>query len=292
MAGSERQSTTPGHIAAAVCKVKKSRTVVLGFYSISENNDRLSASTVREDSTNLTELKLLYNTQHVIVAGDFNAVLEPEDSSSREIRKQATSAALHQIIERHNLADLARKSNKLEHTWYKKGIISQSSIIDLILTSIPIKNIKMSNTHTFFDHTFLAATISQAKSPHATSMKDYIIGSDEFLIRSIDQIEQHIAAASRPLANTRNEEQEQQEDDEANQQHNCAMDENRDFYNNYTGKTPLHIFNLFIKKLHTIHNEIAKEKKNKINKKIRDISFSVLRLKQQIRNTRDPMEKR
>ncbi len=119
----------------------------------------VNASTIREASTILTELKLLYNTQHVIVAGDFNAVLEPEDSSSREIRKRATSAALHQIIESHNLADLARKSNNLEHTWYKKGIISQSSRIDLILTSIPIKNIKMSNTHTIFDHTFLAATI-------------------------------------------------------------------------------------------------------------------------------------
>jgi hypothetical protein len=92
------------------------------------------------------ELKLLYNTQHVVVAGDFNVVLEPEDSSSREICKRATSVALHQIIERHNLTDLARKSINLEHTWYKKGIISQSSRIDLILTSIPIKNIKMT-TH-------------------------------------------------------------------------------------------------------------------------------------------------
>jgi exonuclease III len=84
MAGSERQSTTPGHIAAAVYEVKKSRTVVLGIYGISENNDRLSANTIREASSILTDLKILYNTQHVIVAGDFNAVLEPEDSSSRD----------------------------------------------------------------------------------------------------------------------------------------------------------------------------------------------------------------
>jgi hypothetical protein len=96
------------------------------------------------------------------------------------------------------LTDLARKSNKIEHTWFKKGIISQSSRIDLILTSIPIINLKTSNTHTFFDHTFLTATLSQAKSPHVTPMKDYIIGSDEFLIRAIDQIEQHIATTSKP----------------------------------------------------------------------------------------------
>jgi hypothetical protein len=54
-----------------------------------------------------------YNTQHVLAAGDFNAILEPEDSSSREIRKKVTSAALHSMIDRHHLIDLAIKSNKL-----------------------------------------------------------------------------------------------------------------------------------------------------------------------------------
>jgi hypothetical protein len=98
-------------------------------------------------------------------------------------------------------------------------------------------------------------------------MKGYIIGSDEFLIRSIDQIQQHIASTSRPFANTGNEEQEHQEDEEANQQQNCAMDTNRDFHNKYTGQTPLHIFNSLIKKLHTIHNEIAKERKKQNEQK-------------------------
>jgi len=88
MEGSERQSETPGHIAAAVYEIKKSRTVVLGIYGISESNDRLSSSLIREASNIIAELKLLYNTQHVLAAGDFNAILEPEDSSSREIRKK------------------------------------------------------------------------------------------------------------------------------------------------------------------------------------------------------------
>jgi hypothetical protein len=50
MEGSERQSETPGHIAAAVYEIKKSRTVVLGIYGISESNDRLSSSLIREAS--------------------------------------------------------------------------------------------------------------------------------------------------------------------------------------------------------------------------------------------------
>ncbi len=93
---------------------------MLGIYGISENNDRLSAGLIREASNIAAELKLLYKTQHVIAAGDYNAVLAPDDSSSLEIRKRATSAALHSMIDRHHLIDLARKSNKLEHTWFKK----------------------------------------------------------------------------------------------------------------------------------------------------------------------------
>ncbi len=71
----------------------------------------------------IAELKLIYNTQHVIAAGDYNAVLEPEDSSSQEIRKRTTSAALYSMID----SDLARKSNRLEHT-YPTSNISISNI--------------------------------------------------------------------------------------------------------------------------------------------------------------------
>ena len=70
------------------------------------------------------------------------------------------------------------------------------------------------------------------------------------------------------------------------------MDIDRDFHNKYTGQTPLHIFNSLIKKLQNIHNEIDKEKKNRTNKKIRDMSISIRRMKQQIKSTRDPTEKR
>jgi exonuclease III len=122
MEGSKRQSATLGHIAAAVYEIKKSRTLVLGIYGISENNDRLSARMIREASNIVAELKLLYNTQHVIAAGDYNAVLEPEDSRSQEIHKRTTSAAIHSMIDKHHLVDLARKTNKLEHTWFNLSI--------------------------------------------------------------------------------------------------------------------------------------------------------------------------
>jgi hypothetical protein len=252
MEGSERQSTTPGHIAAAVYEIRKSRTVVLGIYGISENNDRLSASTIREASNIIAELKLIYNTQHVIAAGDYNAVLEPEDSSSQEIRKRTTSAALHSMIDRHHLSDLARKSNRLEHTWFKKGTTSQSSRIDLILTSVPINTLKMENLHTIFDHTYLSATLSPAKSTHTPPMKDYVIGSDEFLVKAIDTMQEFVALTSRPKHTTNNEEQYP----DATAAPNGPLDENRTFHNTNTNQTSLHAFNTLIRNLHNLHNEI------------------------------------
>jgi exonuclease III len=286
--GSERQSSTPGHIAAAVYEIKKTRIVILGIYGVSENNDRLSASTIREASNIAAELKLLYNTQYVIAAGDYNAVLEPEDLSSQEICKRATSAALHSMMDWHYLIDLANKSYKLEHTWFKKGIISQSSRIDMILTSVPVTSLKMDNFHTNFDHTFLSVTLSPMKSTHIPPMKDFIIGSDEFLVRAIDKMQEHIDLTSLPKHPPPiNEEQDPDEDN----RHDGPLDENRDFHNNHTGRTPLHSFNILIKNLHTLHDEISKTKKNENNLKIRNISNSTRNLKHELKNTRDPQAK-
>ncbi len=228
MEGSKRQSETPGHIAAAVYEIKKSRTVVLGIYGISESNDRLSSNLIREASNIIVELKLLSNTQHVLAAGDFNAILEPEDSSSREIRKKVTSAA--------------------------------------------------------FDHTFLSATLSPAKTTHIPPMKDYIIGSDEFLTRAINEMQEHVLSTSHPKRPPVNEE-------EMEATINGPLYENRDFDNNDTGQTSLHSFNTLIKKLHTLHDEISKRKKNENNLKIRNISNSPRNLKHELKRTRDPEAK-
>ena len=287
MEGSERQSTTPGHIAAAVYEIRKSRTVVLGIYGISENNDRLSASTIREASNIIAELKLLYNTQHVIAAGDYNAVLEPEDSSSQEIRKRTTSAALHSMIDRHHLSDLARKSNRTEHTWFKKGTTSQSSRIDLILTSVPVNTLRMENLHTIFDHTYLSATLSPAKSTHTPPMKDYVIGSDEYLVKAIDAMQEYVALTS-CLKHPINNEEQPPDDDTAP---NGPLDENRTFHNKNTNQTSLHAFNTLIRNLHNLHNEISKRKKNENNLKIRNISNSLRNLKHELKRTRDPQAK-
>ncbi len=283
---SERESATPGHIAAAVYEIRKSRTVVIGVYGISDNNDRLSAATIMEISTIADELKLLFNTQHLMIAGDFNAILENEDSSSGMIRKRAANAALHALIDRHNLIDMAIKGNKREHTWFQRGINALSSRLDMILTNIPTSSVTIQNAHTIFDHVHLTCIMSQVKSNKIPPMKDYIIGSDEYLIRAIDDIQTLIEQTSRPAAVL--PENEDNNDPPAN---NGPLDENREFNQVVPGKTHLHVFNQMISRLQNIHNQVAKKQTSKNNSKIREISTNLKSLKRELKQARTPQRK-
>jgi hypothetical protein len=65
----------------------------------------------------------------------------------------------------------------------------------------------MENLHTIFDHTYLSAILSPAKSTHTPPMKDYVIGSDEFHVKAIDTMQEFVALNSRPKHTTNNEEQ-------------------------------------------------------------------------------------
>jgi hypothetical protein len=79
---------------------------------------------------------------------------------------------------------------------------------------------------------------------------------DEFLVRAIEQIEQHVSLTSRPKHPLPNgNEKELNEDD----QRHIQVDKNRDFFNTTPGQTPLHPFNALIKSLHACH-EISKSR--------------------------------
>jgi hypothetical protein len=105
-------------------------------------------------------------------------------------------------------------------------------------------------------------------------MKDYVIGSDEILVRAIYTMQEYVALTSCPKHPTNDEDQAPNDDTVPN----GPLDENRNFHNNYTNQMPHHIFNILIKKLHTLHDEISKRKKNENNFKIRNISNSLKNL--------------
>jgi hypothetical protein len=107
-------------------------------------------------------------------------------------------------------------------------------------------------------------------------MKDYIIGSDEFLTRAINEMQEHVLSTSHPKCPPVHEE-------EMEGTINGPLDENRDFHNNDTGQTSLHSFNTLIKKLHTLHDKISKRKKNENNLKIRNILNSLRNLKHELK---------
>jgi hypothetical protein len=65
----------------------------------------------------------------------------------------------------------------------------------------------MDNQHSIFDHTFLSVTLSLAKTTHILLMKDFIIGSDEFLVRAIDTMQEFVALTSHPKYPTNNQDQ-------------------------------------------------------------------------------------
>jgi hypothetical protein len=100
------------------------------------------------------------------------------------------------ILDQHCLIGLADISNRLEHTWFKKAFLSQSLSMGMILINIPITSLRTNNLHTIFDNTFLAVILQRWKSNHNPPTKDFIIRSDEFLVRAKDQIQEHVTLTS------------------------------------------------------------------------------------------------
>jgi hypothetical protein len=261
MEGSERESIRQGYIAGAVYEIKKSRTIVIGVYGLPDNDDRASSGIIHEVSRMATELQGVYNTQHLIIAGDFNTVLELEDTSAGRIQKKHTSASLHALIDRHRLIDLGQKGHNTKHTWHRSGIRPQSSRLDMIFTNVPISTVKIHSTTTIFDHNYLQADLSQIRSDHIPAMKDYVLGSEEYLITAIDIMQE--------IVNDYGTEQIQglQEDHIEGQQleitNNGPLDQHCTFNDNNTGVTTLHIFNSMVQQLHTKYRAVAKKQHEK-----------------------------
>jgi hypothetical protein len=121
-------------------------------------------------------------------------------------------------------------------------------------------------------------------------MKDFIIRSDEFLFRAIDQVQEQATLTSclnQPLL-LKNEENYPL----GGNQQNGPLDENRDFHNIATGWTTLHSFkNTFIKNLHFLNDDIFIRKEYVNNLKIRNISNEIRNLRKEVKNIRDPRAK-
>jgi exonuclease III len=181
---SVRTSQSPGHFAVGVYEIGATRVIVAGVYGCSESGDRPSLEIIHDLRDRLQELSHVFQTRTVVLAGDFNATLSPADANNHNINKPTTVQALLALMEDHQLVDLGAHANCLEHTWHRRDSSGQSSRIDLILTNIPMQRRRYNLTQTIFDHAFLHGSINSERRQVTQSMKDFVLGSEEFLIHS------------------------------------------------------------------------------------------------------------
>jgi len=193
---SMRFGSIPGHLCMGVYEKHRKKIIVVAYYGPSENNDRLSAQMMQEMYDNIRSLQHTYNTTKVIIAGDFNVVWREKDSNSYHTRKPQTTRIFQQLMEDNDLTDLGLLKGA-KHTWYRKGKDYQSSRIDYVLTNLQLDGTnsmkpQVTTVFTIFDHVYLQATFGMEVVRRKPAMKDYILGSEEYIITAESTIKKII----------------------------------------------------------------------------------------------------
>jgi hypothetical protein len=251
--------------------------IVAGVYGCSESGDRPSLAIVQDLRDRIQELSHVYHTRTVLLAGDFNATLSQADANNRIINKPNTVQALHTLIEDHQLVDLKANVGCLTHTWHRRDSSGQSSRIDLILTNIPMQRRQYKLTQTIFDHAFVHGTINLDRRQTTHAMKYFVLGSEEFLIRSQERIEDFFLSRGR---------EEMHEDGLGGVPEDAmgnTMDDQYCVDDPLSGQTTMHAFSDLVHDLSALHNEIAKSKAGRVSKTLREISASLFRLQQKLK---------
>jgi hypothetical protein len=141
----------------------------------------------------LRELTQVYETQRILIAGDFNAGIEEEDTNIGPNKKPLTTDLLQTLLQDYHLVDIGAKLNNKSHTWFRRDSSGQSSRIDYLLSSIPMGAALYKTTFSVFDHTYPEATLNVAKQSKQKTMKDFILGTDEYIIHSQDYLTELLA---------------------------------------------------------------------------------------------------
>ena len=285
--GSRREATTPGHMAAAVYEIGDTRIIVVGLYGESASNDGASVAIMTDLRDTLTELKHIYNTHYILLAGDFNVTMHPEDANTPNHQsKPRTAHMLRTIMEDNQLTDLALAANNTNHTWFRHSNQGHSSRIDLILTSMTVRNLKVNSTLLFLDHVYLEATFGNIRIKQKRAMKDFILGSDEYLIRAQDIIEAHLSCYG-----TKPPPPDDQQPDHNDNQATCSDDLTREFDRPTEGHTALHAFNTLIRKLQRLHEDISYQHYKTVSDKLQEPSRNLIDLKRRLKKARTEGDK-
>jgi phospholipid N-methyltransferase len=256
-----------------VFEINNLPTIVVGVYGNSESSDRASLRIIEELRLFLRELSHVYQTQRILLAGDFNVALGEADSNSGNTHKPLTSALLHDIIMDYQLVDIGQKVRNTQHTWFRKDSSGQSSRLDYVFSSVPMRQAKLTSTFSVFDHVYLEAILNPSRQVKQMTMKDFILGSDEYLIQSHELLSSllhpyQVAQAAHQLPDDTPPPPDALTGTEKLDNH-VQIDENR------TGLTSLHFFNDVVQQLQHLHDQIARNRRISANKRLRDTSINL-----------------
>ena len=134
-----------------------------GVYGESDSSDARSNLSMIKMQEKLTEVATLFNTNLLIMSGDFNVTISLIECSSARINKPATSQTLKAILQQFNLTDADGLNPK--RTWRRRRQPRFYSRIDYIFASTGIQISKFkNNASSFSDHSCLSAELEIGKN--------------------------------------------------------------------------------------------------------------------------------
>jgi hypothetical protein len=113
---SSKESEPAGHHVIGVYRKGGTCIIVGGVYLDSTGQDHVGVTAVRQLSEHISELKQIYGTACVLLTGDFNVTLHPEQCHAGRINKPRTSQELHDLLMEHNLHDVGNIHSIVEPT--------------------------------------------------------------------------------------------------------------------------------------------------------------------------------
>ncbi len=134
---------------------------------------------------------------------------------------------------------------------------------------------------TIFDHSFLHGTINFDKKQTTHAMKDFVLGSEEFLIRSQEMVEALFQQSGKLVRPENAQEGDEWEVGEDNPDLCYSFDDP------HSGQTTIHVFSNLIHSLARLHDDIARKKALGVSKTLRETSVSLYRLQKKIKGEAD-----
>jgi len=185
---SSRESEPTGHHVVGVVKKGGTCIVVGGVYLDSTGQDQVGVTAIQQLSEHISELKQMYGTASVLLTGDFNVILHPQQCHAGRISKPRTSQELHDLLVEHNLQDVGTIHSTVDPTYRRHGDAGVFSRIDYTFSTLATTHYKLGWGP--MDHAYLSARIEIPHLQHRATprVKDWILGSDKFLKLGREQI--------------------------------------------------------------------------------------------------------